>query len=165
MMKMDPEKRIASTVQDTARRGIPAKHPTGNSEPAVACCSAFESMIAPVLPYSAHQPSPPRSPEGAPARILASDPPNLYLTAETNTEQTDRPDRKPPASSYANHLLTRRTQESCPRMPHRALDPRNGCQGLRMRANIPRATAGARIQKSVHVNNNYCTVKSPVRQE
>ena len=56
---MDPEKRIASTVQDIARRGIPAKHPTGNSEPAGACCSAFESMIAPVLPYSAHQPSPP----------------------------------------------------------------------------------------------------------
>ena len=58
-MEMDPENRIASTVQDIARRGIPAKHPTGNSEPAVACCSAFESMIAPVLPYSAHQPSPP----------------------------------------------------------------------------------------------------------
>jgi hypothetical protein len=56
-MEMDPENRIASTVQDIARRGIPAKHPTGNSEPAVACCSAFESMIAPVLPCSAHQPS------------------------------------------------------------------------------------------------------------
>ena len=56
-MEMDPEKRIASTVQDIARRGIPAKHPTGNSEPAVACCSTFESMIAPVLPYSAHQPA------------------------------------------------------------------------------------------------------------
>ena len=55
----DPENLIASTVQDIARRGITAKHPAGNPEPAVACCSAFESMIAPVLPYSAHQPSPP----------------------------------------------------------------------------------------------------------
>jgi hypothetical protein len=56
-MEMDPENRIASTVQDTARREIPAKHPAGSQEPAVACCSTFESMIAPVLPYSAHQPS------------------------------------------------------------------------------------------------------------